>query len=337
MKKFIACVLAFCAAIALASCSLAKSKEEVETVEFTVGVVDGAPSLAVADILGGFEFEKKDGNKKTVYKTSVDLLGGAAEIRAGVLNGTYAMAIVPLNLACAMYNAMPDLGLKLATVNVFGCLYVIGDDEVSDFSAFRGKTVMTVGAGGTPDVIFRNLLLKHGVEINGEDESSSEKVTLAYADGAPGIMSAFKSGSCDYAVLGEPAVNTMTKALGKTISLDVQKEWSKVYPDVGFVQAGLCVSSAVSEHAEYLDSLIVKLSENKEYIYENVGNLKSVFAAAESSLKSVDFTSELLDRCNVGCKKASEIKSEVNAFLQAVYDFNKQQVGGKMPDDAFFL
>ena len=347
MKRLIATLLTLFTLFAFVACVDGANDAQIEsetqtitenkTFEYKLGVVDGAPSLAVANILDGFTYEYTENGTKYVYNTTVDLVNGAQNIRSGVLSGDYDMAIAPLNLASVFYNVKPELGIKLASVNIFGCLYVVGDNEVTDFSEFKGKTVISVGAGGTPDVIFRNLLAKNGVEINGEDENSEEKVTLTYADAASGVILAFNNGEADFALLGEPAVTTIAGKLNKKIALNLQNEWKKAYPEVNFVQAGLCVNNKVSSESKYIDALLAKMAENKTFIYEKADELKDIFAKAESTLKSTAFNADILDRCNIDCKKASTIKADVEAFLNAVKNYNAQQIGGKLPGEDFYL
>ena len=353
MKKFIAFLVVLVALLSFSACgekvdrnftgdqsdNTGKTENSKVETSFTIGVVDGAPSLAVANILKGFDFSRSSDGVDYIYHTNVSVVSGAQDVRAGVLNGTFDMAITPLNMSAAISNAKPELGLKLAAVNVFGCIYVIGEDDISGFSDFKGKTVISVGAGGTPDVVFRNLVSKSNVGINllnGNDPADEEKVNLTFADDASGVVAALKNGAADFAILGEPAVTTVCKVTGKKVVMNIQEEWSKVYTDLEFVQAGLCMSNKVYTDTNYVDALLLKLGENKKYVYDNISSLNDIYEEVQSSLKSVAFSAELLDRCNIGMKRASEIKEDIEAFLTAVYDFNPQQVGGSLPDESFY-
>ena len=212
-----------------------------------------------------------------------------------------------------------------------------GDTQIS-YADFKGKTVMTVGQGGTPDVIFRHLMAKNGIGINGDGENSPEKVTIKYATAnqVAYIIQSIKKGEADYALLGEPAATTVAGKTEKKIVLDLQKEFVKVNKDVNFVQAGLFVSARVSAHSAYINALVDKLGENKAYVDGNVSGLSDIFKKHESTLGNVAFTKELVDNCNVGCKKAGEIKNDVIAFLNAVKEYNPAQIGGALPGDDFY-
>ncbi len=206
----------------------------------------------------------------------------------------------------------------------------------TDYSVFKGKTVVTVGAGGTPDVVLRHVFAAKGIEINGENETSTEKVTIDYANNASEVIQKIKNGDADYAVLGEPAVTTVCGKTGKSVILDLQSAFKSVHSDVNFVQAGLFATNSVTAHTSFLNALANKLGENKKYVYDNKSTLKDLFAKHDSSLKNTDFTVELLDRCNIGMKKAGEVKADVTAFLNTVKEFKAQQIGGKLPENDFY-
>lgn len=212
------------------------------------------------------------------------------------------------------------------------------NDNAPDFSyaTLKGKTVVTVGAGGTPDVVFRHLLTLNGIEVNADDETSTEKVTIVYASDSTDASSKLKTGEADYAVLGEPAATTLSGKLGKDIVLDLQKEFTSAHEGTGFVQAGLFVTSSASSHSAYINALTEKLAENRDYVYENLTSLKEIFTTANSSLKGAPFTEELLNRCNIGMVRAGEVKNAVVEFLNTVKEFSAKQIGGKLPEDDFY-
>ncbi|MBO4323095.1 MAG: ABC transporter substrate-binding protein [Clostridia bacterium] len=329
MKKFLALILGCLIVFSGVSCT-----DKTEEKTYKLGVVDGAPTLAVANVLSeGFTF--RSGSEK--YVVEVDLVGSAQNISAGLISGEYDMAIAPLNLASTIYNNKSELGIRLASVNIFGCLYAIGGEVAEDMSAYKGKTVISVGAGGTPDVIFRNLLITNGIGVNGEDENDPEKVTITYAQNAAGVIAAFNKNEADYAVLGEPAVTTVCNKLGKVVAMDIQSEWKKTYENSNFVQAGLFLAGEAAENSDFIEAFINKLSGNAKFLEENIDKLNEIFLKAESSLKDTAFTPELISRCNVGCKKAKEVKPDVETFLSALYGFNPAQIGGKLPGDDFYL
>ncbi len=325
MKKLLALILAVVTLFAVASCG----KEEAKTLK--MGVVNGAPALAVANLTGGFDYV--DDEKNTV-KTSVEVQKDAPGVIAGLTAGTYDMAILPLNVASKLYNA-GKLGVKLVSVNIFSVLYVITKGEYKSLDDLKGKVVYSIGEGGTPDVVFKNILSANGIKYEKDDASGkrdSETVYFNAVADAKLVIGALKKGEADFAVLGEPVVSQAMANAEAHIAFGIEDEWKKVHPDVGFVQAGLIVKSSVLDaYGGYIDALLEKMSENENYLKTNtekaVGDLNGIGASLPS------LSEDTLKRCLIGADKASIRKADVEAFLSAL---SPEDYGGKLPASDFY-
>lgn len=330
MKKFLALILSVFTAISLISCT----KVEVQGDEsYTIGVVDGAPALAVANIANGYTYED------TSYKieTAVQVASQPQNIVAGLVNGDLDMAIIPLNLGSKLYNESKSLNLKLASVNIFGCLYMIGKNDIESLNDLKGKVVYTVGENGTPEIIFNYLLTQLGISYEyGDEVTDTEKVYVKIAQ-AQEIMVGFKQNTIDYAILGEPVVSKINGNTGTHVVLDLQEEWKKYFPDGKFVQAGLVVNGEVAKKSGFINSLLDKLSQNEQFAIENIESLKDIYTELGSSALVMNFSEDIIDRCNIGCSKASIEKANVEAFLTAVKNFKAPLIGGQLPGEDFYL
>ena len=182
MKKLLTVFLAIVMLFAVVSCgsnesvSTSSAPEKVEKT-FGMGVVNGAPALAVANLTGGFDFSDETSDMKTEVKVEKD----PPSVIAGLTNGAYDMAILPLNVAAKLYNA-GQLGVKLVSVNIFSVLHMITKGEYSSLNDLKGKVVYGVGAGGTPEVVFKNILKENNIEFeDGTVVKDAEKVYLTKA------------------------------------------------------------------------------------------------------------------------------------------------------------
>ena len=172
MKKFLAFLIAAVMAIACTSC-LGTGDNELQTKTYTIGVVDGAPALAVTNLADGYTY--KGASENVTVKT--EITSNPQQIVAGMNNGTFDMAIVPLNLASTLYNKAANVGAKLVSVNIFSVLYVVGQTEMTDLSSLKGKVVYSVGEGGTPELVLKNLLTANNIAYeDGETAEDPEKV-----------------------------------------------------------------------------------------------------------------------------------------------------------------
>ena len=295
---------------------------------YTVAAPSGAPALAVANIAGGFDFS----DEKNDVKTNVNVEKDAPAVIAGLTNGTYDMAILPLNVASKLYNA-GKLGVKLVSVNIFSVLQVLTKGEYNNLNDMKGKVVYTVGAGGTPEVALKNILTANGIKFaDGDEAADSETVYINAVSEAQLVMVALKKGEADFAILGEPVVSQAMANTGAKIAFSVEDEWKKAHPGVGFVQAGLIVKSAVLDnYGGYVDALMEKMGENNAYINEHIETVSDELKLINATLPKL--SAETLTRCLIGADKASARRADIEAFLKAL---NPADYGGKLPSDDFY-
>lgn len=297
---------------------------------FSMGVVNGAPALAVANIAGGFDFS----DEKNDVKTNVNVEKDAPAVIAGLTNGTYDMAILPLNVASKLYNA-GKLGVKLVSVNIFSVLHVLTKGEYNNLNDMKGKVVYAVGTkDGTPVVTLKNILAANGIKFaDGDEASDSETVYINAVAEARLVMLALKEKEGEnFAILGEPVVSQAMANTGAKIAFSVEDEWKKAHPGVGFVQAGLIVKSAVLDnYGGYIDALMEKMGENNAYINEHIETVSDELKLINATLPKL--SAETLARCLIGADKASVRRADIEAFLKAL---NPADYGGKLPSDDFY-
>ena len=106
-NKILALLLVLVSVFTFASCEFTEN-----SMDYTIGVVDGAPALAVGNIAEGYSFN----GQSSVYNTSVEITAQPTDIVAGLTNGDLDMAIIPLNLASKVYNESKNLNLKVSII-----------------------------------------------------------------------------------------------------------------------------------------------------------------------------------------------------------------------------
>ena len=111
----------------------------------TVYAPDGAPAVAISKIIN----DGKIGNTEA----TVNIVAGADLLTTNVANGSADVAVMPVNLAAKTYNG--GVKIKLVSVNIFGCLYMVGKTPVTALTDLVGKVVYNIGRGGTPDLTLK--------------------------------------------------------------------------------------------------------------------------------------------------------------------------------------
>ena len=318
MKKFICILLGVLLAVFAVGC------DSGEEGDITLMAPDGAPALAAASIFADGTIGGRTVNSSIV--------AGADEISTNVANGTADIAIMPVNLAARIYNG--GAKIKLVSVSVTGCLYMVGKSDLASLSDLKGKIVYNIGRGATPDITLKYILNENGVEYVESDVAVEGKVALQYVSAASELVPMLKAGVAEYGIMGEPAVTNCNKVAGTKTVLDVQAEWEKIVGN-GYTQACLVVSEKIAGKKAFMNALTDVLSANLDWCKANADGLKTLLKGKGSAL-SVDFTPELIDRANVCYLPASEVKQSVESYRGVLMGFNPNLIGGKLPDSGFY-
>jgi len=323
MKKLIAVLLA---AVTMLTLSLTVGCKTTENGVITVAVPDGAPTLALYSMMDSV-------NTLEGYKIEYKVLSGSENIGKTLVSGAADCAVMPVNVAAKLYNTGNDL--KLLSVNVFGVLYLVGSDAIQTPSDLSGKVIVTIGKGATPDLSLKLILDGNGVEYVDSETAVDGKVALNYVADAPTAMKSLAAGNADYAILGEPQVSVACKNLGVQIVMDIQKEWSALVGEDTFTQAGFVMNKNVYENEALANALLRVLSRNPDYVMQDPAKVKKVIQKFGSSLQ-IDFTKDILTRCNLGAKSAADIKTSLQKYFNAILDYDPTFIGSKSPDEAFY-
>ena len=321
MKKLIAfltAVLCLCLTFGLSGC---KMKNDI-----VIAAPDGAPVLALYSLM-------KDGTAIGGKTVGYKVYTGAANIGTAISSGDADIAVMPLNVASKLYNKGEDI--KLLSVNIFGVLYMVGKTELNGNGDLVGKRVVTIGRGGSPDLMLKYILDKNGIGYEDSETAIEGKVAINYVNAAADANQMLAKNTADYAILGEPVATTACKKLGLRIVMDIKNEWSKIVGENTFTQAGVVVSKKVYEDEKLCADLLKKLAENALIAEENAEDIKKTVNSCGSAL-AMDFTAELVKRCNLGCLRASEGKETIEKYFSAILENSPSFIGGKLPDANFY-
>ena len=297
-------------------------KEEAPN-EVNIYLPDGTPALAMANLLDeGFDYE---GTKTNVH------IVGASEIAARVSQESCDIAIMPTTAAAQLFHR--GIELQLASVNVFGNLYITGTKETSSLEDLKGKVVLTTAATTIQMVKY----ILDGVNVPYEESGSpvEGKVALSSTSDASEIIPRLKQAMTKdeelYGVLGEPQVTKAQGAIaGLKINFDLQQEYKSLTGFDGYPQACLVVKNALSaKYPKYMEALLSKLTNNEAYLSANLEKLPKDFEAYESNLANMSFTADTIQRCNLRIVLSRDVMDSVKQYVKELAKIELT--------DAFFL
>jgi len=294
MKK-----LMLLAAIPMVLCGCRKDK--YKGLSFIVPT--GAPAIAMSEFadLAGFE-------TTTEPSTIVPLLA----------TGQYDVAVLPTNVGATAIN-VKKVPYKMLCTITFGNLYVASTGKDTDGVMDENDYIVSFQQGAVPDKIF------HYVYGNQLDNA------LHYVASAGDAAKCLKTGKnladdskdVDYVLLAEPA---LTKVLETTPTASVYADIQSLYKEKS---GGLILTQASVLVKNTLDDSVVKNAIYKT-IQSSVNQMIKRPNKIETNMNKVDDPATIFgvepeyavktakdgNKMGLGCKLASDIKDDINKFLE---------------------
>lgn len=306
MKKLYSLFLLFLG-IVLFSC-----KQEDKIKEINIYMPDGTPALALANVMDqGFQYEEINANFHIVQ---------ASEIAARVSQDSCDMAIMPTTSAANLFTS--GVELKLASVNVFGNLYITGTHEVESLEELKGKRILTTGA--TTLQMVEYILKNNQIPYEEAGAAIEGKVALTVLNDASEIIPLLKQAVMKktelYGVLGEPQVTKAQSVISELkIAVDLQKEYKTITGFDGYPQACLIVkNNLLLQNKAWVEKFLSTIEDNEDYLKNNTTNLPEVFKKYESNLANMSFTADTIKRCNIRLEYSLAVKNSVIAYIKAL-------------------
>ena len=256
------------------------------------------------------------------------------EMRAGLTSGTMQALILPVQVAANLYNR--GMGVRLLNVMTTGLLYIISaDPALSSIPALKGRTLAVPFRNDMPDLVLGRLLAHHGL-VPGTD------IVLESAGSPIEAIQLLMAGRVDAVLSTEPAVSAAIlrgAASGKAVRrvIDVQKAWAvatggaPVLPQAGMALTVPCMDANPGS-ADALQEIAEKATESV--------NANPARAAADASA-ALEMPAAILvaslPTSNLVALRASAARPAIEAMLSTLSQADPAIIGGKLPDDGFYL
>lgn len=256
------------------------------------------------------------------------------ELRAGLTSGEIGLSVVPVQAATNLYNR--GFPIRLANVMTNGLLYIIGDaNEIASVPDLKGRKIAVPFKGDTPEIIFGQLLVHHG--LNAETD-----LEITYASSPIEAMQLLLSGRVEAALTAEPSTTAgilKGKKAGKKITrvINIQDAWGEMTGGAPVLpQAGLAVTKVfLDQNADALPGILEVLSTATAEVLANPKE------AAGNATEALGLPAPLLaasvPNCNLVARPAGEARPDIERMLTAMAGPDLAKIGGKLPDDGFYL
>lgn len=246
---------------------------------------------------------------------------------------------MPTNVAANLYNR--GVKLQLLNVSTWGVLWMVSrEPNLKTLADFKGKEIVMPFRADMPDIVFTALAEKQGLDIKRD-------FRLRYVGSPLDAMQLMITRRADHALLAEPAVSV---ALRKTRSfpvsliapelfrsVDLQQEWGRVMQRPARIpQAGMVAMGKVLGNA----ALIEKFQQ--AYAASLAWCEKQPDACGQLVAKRVDMltpegVADSVRVDNAVFVTAREARPELEFFLGLLHAREPNLIGGKLPDEGFYL
>lgn len=261
------------------------------------------------------------------------------ELRAITLKGNADFIAIPSNVGANLYNKGVDI--KLINISVWGILgMVTRDPSLKTLADFKGKEIAMPFRADMPDILFEEV-----VKAQGMDPKKDFK--LRYAPSPVDAMQLLILRRVDHALLAEPAISIALKKTGsfplKLIapdiyrSVDLQKEWGKTFKvEPKVPQAGIAVLGDLSKNEKFVKRFKEEYNKSLAWYKANpkqAGELIVQYLpmldaqGIQNSIKHVQLTP--ID--------AKDAKADLEFFFEILKKNTPKTIGGKLPNDSFYM
>lgn len=256
------------------------------------------------------------------------ILNEPMQVRKMMMEQSADFVMLPTTMAALLYNK--ELEYRVVAIPVWGSLYLYAKDStITSWEDLRGRRINLMARGMTPDVLFRYLLLKNGIDPDKDvrlDYSFPTHIDLANAAAA---------GRCELAVISEPMasmVEDKNKSIHRLFSLS--EEWLK-HQGNPLVETSLMVrKSTIKDHPEAVELLLASYEASTNWVNSYPDSAARLLVKYDISptyllgLSSIQHT-------KLKFVRAKGIRPEIDEYLEVFEQMNPDIIGGRIPDENF--
>jgi NitT/TauT family transport system substrate-binding protein len=313
LKKYILYIFLFF----LIGCNRSSEQQKIK-----IATLKGPSAMGMVKMIDSLREAKNSEIEITIYNEPI-------QVRKLMLEGTVDFAILPTTMGAILYNKGIDY--QLAAVPVWGTLYLFGQDTtIKSWRDLKGKRIYLMAKGMTPDVLFKQLLIRNGIIPDQDikaDYSFPTHIDLA---------NAVASGQAKLGVISEPLVSMVEQKNKKVKPIfDLNEEWQKVFPETPIAQTALLVNGQFAKNqTQNIENIIRQYQQSSVWVNQNPEKAAELIVKY-NILPNIEVAKSSIPRSNLNFVEAKNIEKEIGNYLRIFYEMNPDIIGGKIPDNNF--
>ena len=333
LLKLFSIVLCLCLALGLVACGSDKdstpsastdstTSESYTAVDMSVACMTGPTGVGMAKLMADSDA------KATANNYTFTVASAATEINAKFIKGEINIASVPTNVAATLYNKTNGK-VRMLAVNTYGVLSILEKgDSIKSIADLKGKTVYSTGKGQNPEFIFKHILKQNGLD-------PEKDVTINFVSSEE-LVAKLISGEAEIGLAPEPAATTvMIKNSALKRALSINDEWSKVSDTQLMMGCVIALDSYIAANPKAVEKFLEEYEKSITFAIENIDEAAK-HCATYKITASEAVAKKAIPTCNLCYVTANDMKTNVNAYFDVLFNADPNSIGGAKPNDDLF-
>ena len=312
------CVFLLCGLV-LCGCG----KQEAQIVR--IGSLKGPTSLGILFLMREAEQDRAE------YPYEFHMAKGADELLPLLVKGELDIALVPANVAAALYRKTEG-GVSVIDINTLGVLYLVtGSEDIESAADLKGRTICLTGKGTTPEASLKYILDQNGLE--------PDDYKLEYKSEAAEVAALLARDPAVIGLLPQPfATAALMQNANLRIALDMNAQWEALQrEEAGSMVTGVTVvrNDFLAEHRDTVETFLEHHAHSVAAVNGDP-DIGAALAVEAGIVAKEEIAREAIPQCNLVCITGEEMKDALSAYLKVLAGFQAELVGGELPGEDFY-
>lgn len=334
MKKFLSIILLAAFVFALVGCVEKLPPADLADQEAAAPVTEAKTGLNIAGLKGptalGMLAMLDDDQQAKTELYNFQLVNAPDQVAPLLKTGEVDIAAIPGNMASVLYNKFEGDVVVLA-INTLGVLYIVERGAgITNLLDLTNGSIALAGQGATPDYVLQEIFESYGIQ----------NVTFDYKAEHQEVVQALVSGQASVGLLPEPFLSAaMLKDPGIYPIFDCNWLWQN---RPGVTEPTDIVMGVVVARREVVEN---RPEEVKAFLEDYKASIETAKAdilrvaklSGEYDIVPEPVAQNALANLNIAYIDGVEMQQKLGAFLETLYAYNPQAVGGKLPYEDFYF
>ena len=329
IKSIVSLLLALTLALSLTACGGQTNTEPEQpddtptAAEVNLYVLSGPTGIGAMNLWAAADA----GETENTYH--ITMSGANDEVVAAISKGEADIAAVATNMAAALYNKTEG-GVTVLAVNTLGVLSLLGNgQEAATIADLAGKTIYAPGQGANPEYILRYVLSGNGLDPDRD-------VTIQFVGEGSELLTVWQRDPDAVILAPQPVATSILMQNENAATLfDMTEEWNKISGNQLMMGCVIVRSAFLQENPGAVELFLQEYAASIEKAQTDVEGTAAL-CEQYGLIPKAALAQKAIPSCGLTFVTGAEMKTDLSAYLQVMYDADPKSVGGALPGDDFY-